>query len=103
MFRLALVIASVILLAGCATTSKAPATVQAECSLLRDPGFPVRGSRDKDQKWITRTQEAGIASCGWPRPAPEKEVPTVAEAPALAPAPPPPVAKKGRLRTWLGV
>lgn len=88
----------VIALAACGAHSNAPATVKAECGIFSDPGFPVRGARDKDQKWITRTQEKGITVCGWPRPQPETEVPTVAEvAPAPVSTPP-----KRTWRAWLG-
>lgn len=33
-----------------------------------DPGFAVRGATNKDQTWISETQEAGIRVCGWKRP-----------------------------------
>ena len=100
MFRLASVIASALLLGACSATTK-PVSIEGECGIFRDPGFPVRGARDKDQRWITRTQETGISVCGWPRPAPEREEPTVAEVPAPpAPSLEPP---KRRLRSWLGL
>lgn len=81
MYRLAIAICSSLILAGCVTDPK-PATVEGECRLMRDPGFPVRGERPKDQRWINRTQETGIQNCGWPRPAPEPDEPTVADVPA---------------------
>lgn len=99
MYRLGSVILSALLLAGCATVNSKPATVAGECSIFHDPGFPVRGSRDKDQRWVTRTQETGISVCGWARPKPEAEVPTVAE----TAAPPPPPKKQSRFRGWLGI
>lgn len=101
MSRLALATVSVLCLAlgGCAATSKAPATVKQECSIFTDPKFPVRGARDKDQRWITRTQETGIEVCGWPRPQPEPEVPTVSE--PAAPATPVEPPRRG-WRAWLG-
>lgn len=70
MFRLANAILVVLLplaLAACSATS-APVTVEGECNVFRDPGFPVRGERPKDQRWVARTQETGIQVCGWPRP-----------------------------------
>lgn len=87
------------LLAGCVSSNK-PVSIEGECAIFRDPGFPVRGARDKDQKWITRTQETGITVCGWPRPEPEVEVPTVAEQ-----SPPPEAVEPPRrsLRSWLGM
>lgn len=101
MFRLASVIISVVILAGCQTGNNKPATIEGECSIFHDPKFPVRGARDKDQQWITRTQETGISVCGWPRPSPEKEVPTVAETPSTPP--PSPTATERSWRRWLGV
>lgn len=105
MFRLASVIASfslLVFIAGCQTSSK-PATVEGECSIFHDPKFPVKGAREKDQRWITRTQETGISVCGWARPAPEPEVPTVADVPKDAPPAPPPSASERTWRRWLGV
>lgn len=67
MFRLASVISSAIILAGCAGTPK-PASIDGECRVFSDPGFPVQGKTPRDQRWISVTQEAGIASCGWKRP-----------------------------------
>lgn len=109
MCRRAIAIASLALaalaLAACQTT-KGPASVAGACDAFVDPGFPVKGARDKDQRWITRTQETGIQLCGWPRPAPEKEVPTVAE---VVPEPEPAVmpeveqpAPRSRWRRWFG-
>ena len=54
-------------LAGCA--SSAPATINGECRVFRDPGFAVRGQRLKDKQWIGRTQQTGIDVCRWKRPA----------------------------------
>jgi hypothetical protein len=55
-------------LAASGCTSTRPASVAGECGILGDPGFAVQGKRLKDQRWIDRTQEGGIASCGWARP-----------------------------------
>ncbi|MEJ8571209.1 hypothetical protein [Microbaculum marinum] len=66
MWKLALAICSALTLTGC--VSNAPATVEAECRLFTDPGFAVRGAEPRDQRWISRTQEIGIRSCGWDRP-----------------------------------
>jgi hypothetical protein len=66
--------------AGCSPTT-APATVESECRVFKDPGFPVRGARVKDQRWISNTQETGIQVCGWPRPKPEADQ-TPSEVPA---------------------
>jgi hypothetical protein len=72
MYRQASVILSAaLMLGGCVTAqSNAPATVKAECSIFTDPGFIVRGKTKRDQSWVTETQEVGIESCGWKRPAP---------------------------------
>lgn len=67
MFRLASAIASAIILTGCASAPK-PASIEGECRVFSDPGFPVQGKTLRDQRWISVTQEAGIASCGWKRP-----------------------------------
>lgn len=64
--RAAGVMLAPLLLAGC--LSDKPASVAGECKAFRDPGFAVRGARAKDQGWINRTQETGIAICGWERP-----------------------------------
>lgn len=66
MLRPLLAACSAILLAGCVSTG--PATVEGECRLFRDPGFAVMGARPQDSRWIARTQETGIAACGWERP-----------------------------------
>lgn len=68
-------------LAACSVTS-GTATVEAECRVFTDPGFPVQGKRVKDQRWIARTQEKGISVCGWPRPEAEPPEPVVTVAPA---------------------
>lgn len=52
-------------LAACQT---GPASVKGECTIFSDPGFAVRGERPVDSRWIARTQESGIAACGWQRP-----------------------------------
>lgn len=85
MYRLASVILVALLLPGlaaCSATS-GTATVEAECRVFTDPGFPVQGKRVKDQRWIARTQEKGITVCGWPRPEaePPEAVVTVEPAP----------------------
>jgi hypothetical protein len=68
MFRLKLTLLfAALALGGCGTL--APATVKGECDVFRDPGFAVQGRRLADKQWIGRTQEAGIAVCGWKRPA----------------------------------
>lgn len=64
--RSALLAACSLLLAACQTTG--PASITGECRVFADPGFAVRGERPIDQRWIARTQEAGIAACGWQRP-----------------------------------
>jgi hypothetical protein len=103
MFRLAnasrfAILALIVALAGCAATNGKPASVAGECNLFRDPKFPVQGRRAKDQQWITKTQETGIQNCGWPRPKPEPEVPTVAETTPALPASEPP-----KRRRWFGL
>lgn len=92
----------VLAFSACGAHSNAPATVKAECSIFTDPGFPVRGARDKDQHWITRAQETGITVCGWPRPKPEPEVPTVSEPPPAPVAVEPPAPARRGWRAWLG-
>lgn len=94
MYRPALVIVSAVALASC-QHSVAPASVEGgECLVFHDPGFPVRGERAKDQRWITQTQENGIEVCGWDRPAPEPDEPTVADLPAPSPTTPTPAPAK---------
>lgn len=54
-------------LSGCGTIG--PASVEGgECKVFDDPGFAVRGKRQKDSQWIGRTQEKGIQVCKWKRP-----------------------------------
>lgn len=55
------------LLAGCSAMPK-PASIKGECKVFTDPGRAVKGATATDQRWISKTQEAGIASCGWERP-----------------------------------
>lgn len=56
-----------LLLSGCA--GHMPASVEGgECKVFDDPGFAVRGKRQKDSRWIGRTQEKGIQVCKWKRP-----------------------------------
>jgi hypothetical protein len=64
--RIVLAIAAAVLLAGCANMR--PASVEGECKVFSDPGFAVQGKRLKDKQWIGKTQEQGIAVCGWQRP-----------------------------------
>ena len=64
--RYLLLAACSLALAGCAAVG--PASVKGECGIFLDPGFAVRGERSLDKRWISQTQEAGIASCGWTRP-----------------------------------
>jgi hypothetical protein len=66
MFRLLPAVCLSLLLAACQSTG--PASVAGECRIFSDPGFAVRGEHPVDSRWISRTQEAGIAACGWPRP-----------------------------------
>lgn len=61
-------VAGTFLLAACAETPK-PATVGGLGEVFHDPGFAVRGKTNKDQRWISETQEAGIRVLGWKRPA----------------------------------
>lgn len=86
MSRLALVIVSAFFLAGC-QHSEAPASVEGECHIFTDPGFPVRGERAKDQRWITKTQETGITGCGWGRPLAEEVKPALPPTPVASPTP----------------
>lgn len=60
-------IGAILLLAGC--VSSRPASIAGEGRVFEDPGFVVRGATPRDQRRISRTQEADIASCGWKRPA----------------------------------
>jgi hypothetical protein len=64
--RSLLLAACSVLLAACTATG--PASITGECKVFADPGFAVRGERPIDARWISRTQEAGIAACGWQRP-----------------------------------
>lgn len=56
-------------LAGCfGLGNNLPVTVEGECRVFTNPGFAVQGKRPADQRWISKTQETGIKSCGWARP-----------------------------------
>lgn len=56
-------------LAGCASRPPPPASAAGACDLFEDPRRIVRGATPADQRWISATHEAGIAGCGWERPA----------------------------------
>ncbi len=64
---LSCVIVMPLALAGCLMPPK-PASVAGECKIFDDPGFVVRGERPQDRRWISKTTNAGVTSCGWPRP-----------------------------------
>lgn len=46
-----------------------PASLSGVCGVFTDPGFQVLGRYKRDQVWVSQTQESGIQSCGWKRPA----------------------------------
>ncbi|WP_439392553.1 hypothetical protein ACRQ5Q_24320 [Bradyrhizobium sp. PMVTL-01] len=58
------------------------------CSAFERPLYAVVGKTAYDQLWINRITEAGVAGCGWERPAvrpavlEEKPVPTPKAPPA---------------------
>ena len=67
MVRLVVVLISCWALTACDHSVK-PVTTAGACGIFDDPGFEVKGETRKDQRWISGTQETGIAHCGWKRP-----------------------------------
>jgi hypothetical protein len=76
------------LLAGCASTKFATLSDGA-CKAFPRPEYQVKGATRYDQKWVDETTEAGVAGCGWNRPAhrPTYLNPMPVKAPIAAPAP----------------
>lgn len=70
MSRLALVVGSLLLLAGCGPKELPPASAAGECKLVEAPKYAVLGQRPEDQRWINRTTEAIVVGCNQPRPLP---------------------------------
>jgi hypothetical protein len=68
MSRLALVIGSVLLIAGCAPKPPIGSVEGGECKLTSTPQYAVLGKTDFDQRWINRTTEALVVGCNQPRP-----------------------------------
>lgn len=65
---IAAVVGMSLAVAACAATNL-PASVGGLSEVFHDPGFAVQGKTQKDQRWISETQEAGIRVLGWSRPA----------------------------------
>jgi hypothetical protein len=85
MFRRAIALSLIAVSLAACQHSPAPASVAGgECKIFADPGFRVLGATADDQRWITRTQETGIRSCGWPRPAKRQALPPPVEEPPAA-------------------
>jgi hypothetical protein len=58
----------VLALAGCAS-SRVASVSGGECRVFERPQYQVLGRADYDQRWIDGNIEAGVAGCGWQRPA----------------------------------
>lgn len=69
MWKTALVIASALALAGCATQRVTVATVEGgACKVAHTPNYVVLGKTNYDQGWVNRTTEGLVVGCGQPRP-----------------------------------
>lgn len=64
-----------------------------ECKVFDRPQFAVLGQTSYDQKWIDGNTEAGIAACGWDRPAKRPE-----DLQPMAAAKPKPIKRKTLLQ-----
>lgn len=63
-----LAISAAAFLSGCAGTG--PASIAGgDCRIWERPQYVVLGRRAYDQQWIDGNIEAGVAGCGWKRPA----------------------------------
>jgi hypothetical protein len=84
-------------LTGCASNRQFATLTGGACSAFPAPTVQIKGRTSMDQRWADETTEAGVAGCGWKRPArrpasldarPRAAAPaleTVAPAPAAAP------------------
>lgn len=88
-----------ILLTGCASNERFATLTSGACSAFPRPAYQVRGRTSFDQRWADETTEAGVAGCGWKRPAHrpasmDARPPAAAAVPAIAVEAPPAPAKK---------
>lgn len=63
---------SALLVAGCSGMPKPATVLTGECRVFEAPDFAPKGKTRKDQFWIDKTVESGIAACDWPRPGKSK-------------------------------
>ena len=69
-----LVALSVLALTMAACGTSKPASVSGgECRVFERPQYVVLGRTSYDQNWIDGNTEAGVAACGWDRPAKRPE------------------------------
>lgn len=64
----AIAVASLLLLAGCASGPPIGSVVGAECQIVHTPGYAVRGATNYDKAWVNTTTEALVVGCRQPRP-----------------------------------
>lgn len=57
------------LLTGCASSTRFATLTNGACSAFPAPAVQIKGRTQADQRWADETTEAGIAGCGWKRPA----------------------------------
>jgi hypothetical protein len=90
-----LLVASGILLAGCADKNRFASLTGSDgkgggaCSAFEAPKYQIKGKTPYDQQWADKTTEAGVAGCQWQRPAPrppEMDAPPPTPVAATAPA-----------------
>lgn len=80
--RYVLLIASILLLSGCAGTRSVGSVGGGECQIVRTPEYAVKGRTAYDARWINTTTEALVDGCGQPRP---KARPPAFDAPKAKP------------------
>ncbi|MCF3931835.1 hypothetical protein L1787_00220 [Acuticoccus sp. M5D2P5] len=68
MLRLTAAFSVTLALAGCNLTSNAPATVEAECRIMRPAPYAIKADTRRGQVWVNGTISAGIRACGFPAP-----------------------------------
>lgn len=66
MFKAISCLGLVLTIAGCG--SMAPATIEAECRILKPAPYAVQADRIEGQIWLDRTIESGVRVCGHRRP-----------------------------------
>lgn len=88
------------LLTGCASNKEFATLTGGACSAFPEPAYQIKGRTKTDQRWADETTEAGVAGCGWKRPAHRPVAmdakPAVVPAVAIEPAP----ASKPAKRHW---